>query len=66
MFGLEGTSGDDLVHSPAKAGCTGTHPGGFYTSPERLHNLSGQTVPVLCHLPCNEVLPQGEVELPVL
>jgi len=32
----------------------------------RIHNTSGQPVPVLCHPQSNEVLPRVQMELPVL
>jgi len=37
-----------------------------YLQRRRLHNLPGQTVPVLCHPQREEVLPHVQMELPVL
>ena len=34
-----------------------------YLQRRRFHNLSGQTVPVLCHPHCTEVLPHVHMEL---
>jgi len=47
--------------------CTGPHPGGFWVSPERrMHSISGQPVPVLCHPQSEEVFPHVQLELPML
>jgi len=37
-----------------------------YLQRRRLHNLSGQPVPVLCHPQSEEVLPHVQLEFPVL
>jgi len=37
-----------------------------YLQVRRLHNPSGQVVPVLCHPQSEEVLPHVQVELPML
>jgi len=37
-----------------------------YLQRRRLHNPSGQPVPMLCHPQSKEVLPRGQVELPLL
>ena len=49
-----------------KAGCKGPCPGGFWMSPERIHNPPGQPVPVLSHPQSEEVLPAVQMELPML
>jgi len=60
--GLEGTSRDHPVQSPAKASTlqlvtqVGVQLGLEYLPRRRLHNLSGQPVPVLHHPYCIKVL----------
>lgn len=59
---LEGPSRSHLAQPPAQAGssgagCPGPRPGDFGRFPDRrLRNLSGQLVPLLCHLHSTEVL----------
>ena len=50
----------------ARAACPGQCPGCFGRSPRRLHNLSGQPVPVLHHPHSTEVLPGVLKEPPIL
>jgi len=48
-----------------KQGHTGKHPRRFWMSQRRLHNTSGQPVPVLYHRHSKEVLPHVHLKLPV-
>jgi len=67
---LDGTSGDHLIQLSPKVGSLQwvtkeiIQVGLEYLQRRRLHNLSGQPVPVLCHPQCKEVL-QICVKLPV-
>lgn len=67
---LEGNTGAHLVQTPLKQGpqalcsqdCVQT---AFESLQRRLHNLSGQPVPVLCLLHSKEVPRHVQVEIPV-
>ena len=68
--GLEGTSRDHRVQTPAKAGslklvAQESIQVGFEYLQRRPHSLSGQLVPVLCHPDSEEILPHICMELPV-
>jgi len=70
LHGLEETSGDDQVQTPAKAGTlqqitqVGIQSGLEYLQ-RRLSSLSGQPVPVLRHSHSKEVLPCVQMEITV-
>ena len=69
---LEGTSEDHLVQPPAEQDHLehitqdGIQVGFEYLQKRRLHNLSGQPVPVLCHPHNKEVPSHIQLEPPVL
>lgn len=65
---LERISVDHLVQTPAKAGSfkagyTGMHPVRFCLERGRVHDLSGQPIPVLCQPQHKEILTHFEVKL---
>jgi len=71
LQGLERTSGDHLAQPPAKADSQqqvakeSAQIGFEQLQRRRLHNLSEQSIPVLCHPQRKEVLPHIQMELPM-